>query len=137
MTARSERRVLLVTNDFPPTFGGIQSYLRDYCLELERREPGRLVVLASTQDAEAAAAYDATLPFPVIRWPHRILFPFPAEARRMAQVIRERPSPCWRLRHAAQAHDVSSRPPTAMRSAGPWFRADAPSSAGSVVPSTA
>lgn len=90
MAARSERRVLLVTSDFPPTFGGIQSYLRDYCLELERREPGRLVVLASTQDAEAAAAYDTTLPFPVIRWPHRILFPFPAEARRMAQVIRER-----------------------------------------------
>lgn len=90
MPARSERRVLLVTNDFPPTFGGIQSYLRDYCLEFERREPGRLTVLASTQDSAAAAAYDATLPFPVIRWPHRILFPFPAEARQMARVIRER-----------------------------------------------
>lgn len=84
------RRVLLVTNDFPPTFGGIQSYLRDYCAELERREPGRLTVLASTQDAGAAAAYDATLPYPVVRWPHRILLPGPAEARRMAQLIRER-----------------------------------------------
>ncbi|WP_297003921.1 glycosyltransferase family 4 protein [uncultured Corynebacterium sp.] len=86
---RSRRRVLLVTNDFPPTFGGIQSYLRDYCLELERREPGRLVVLASTQDADAAAACDAALPFPVIRWPHRILLPLPAEARRMARIIRD------------------------------------------------
>lgn len=82
-------RVLLVTNDFPPTVGGIQSYLRDYCLELERREPGRLTVLASTQDAAAARRYDATLPFPVIRWPHRILLPGPRVARRMAGLIRD------------------------------------------------
>lgn len=89
MNETSGRRVLLVTNDFPPTFGGIQSYLRDYCAELERREPGRLLVLASTQDAAAAATYDATLPYPVVRWPHRILLPGPAEARRTAQLVRE------------------------------------------------
>lgn len=83
------RRVLLVTNDFPPTLGGIQSYLRDYCMELERREPGRLVVFASTQDAAAATQYDATLPFPVIRWPRRILLPGPVEARRMSAIIRD------------------------------------------------
>ncbi|AGP30559.1 glycosyltransferase family 4 protein [Corynebacterium terpenotabidum] len=91
MTTRDPRyrRVLLVTNDFPPTFGGIQSYLRDYCLELERRNPGRLVVFASTQDAASAATCDAELPFPVIRWPHRLLLPGPGAAREMARIIRE------------------------------------------------
>ncbi|WP_291479745.1 glycosyltransferase family 4 protein [Corynebacterium sp.] len=83
-------RVLLVTNDFPPTVGGIQSYLRDYCAELERRQPGRLTVFASTQDAAAAATYDADLPFEVIRWPRSVMLPTPATARRMAEVVRER-----------------------------------------------
>lgn len=86
---KSSRRVLLVTNDFPPTLGGIQSYLRDYCLEFERRDPGRLVVFASTQDSAASRALDDTLPFPVIRWPCRILLPTPGAARRMRQLIEE------------------------------------------------
>lgn len=83
-------RVLLVTNDFPPTVGGIQSYLRDYCAELERRDPGRLTVFASTQDADAAAEYDASLPFDVVRWPRTVMLPTPPTARRMAQIIAER-----------------------------------------------
>jgi phosphatidylinositol alpha-1,6-mannosyltransferase len=83
-------RVLLVTNDFPPTVGGIQSYLRDYCAELERRQPGRLTVFASTQDASDAAAYDAGLPFDVVRWPRSVMLPTVATARRMASIIRER-----------------------------------------------
>lgn len=83
-------RVLLVTNDFPPTVGGIQSYLRDYCAELERRDPGRLTVFASTQDADAAAEYDASLPFDVVRWPRTVMLPTPPTARRMAQIISER-----------------------------------------------
>lgn len=83
-------RVLLVTNDFPPAVGGIQSYLRDYCAELERRDPGRLTVLASTQDAAAAASHDAGLPYDVVRWPRKVMLPTPATAARMAEVIRER-----------------------------------------------
>jgi phosphatidylinositol alpha-1,6-mannosyltransferase len=82
-------RVLLVTNDFPPTFGGIQSYLRDYCTQLDRRDPGRLTVFASTQDAAAARAHDDEVPYRVVRWPRRIMLPTPATARRMAQLIRE------------------------------------------------
>lgn len=82
-------RVLLVTNDFPPTVGGIQSYLRDYCAELERRQPGRLTVFASTQDAASAASHDAELPYDVVRWRRSVMLPTPATARRMAQVIRE------------------------------------------------
>ena len=45
-------RVLLVTNDFPPTIGGIQSYLRDFINTLP---PQDVVVFASTQDTAAAA----------------------------------------------------------------------------------
>lgn len=78
-----------MTNDFPPELGGIQSYLRDYCAEFERREPGRLVVFASTGDARAAAVCDAGLPYPVVRWPHRILLPGPAAAAEMSRLIRD------------------------------------------------
>jgi phosphatidylinositol alpha-1,6-mannosyltransferase len=126
-------RVLLVTNDFPPTVGGIQSYLRDYCAELERRQPGRLTVFASTQDAAAAATYDADLPFEVIRWPRSVMLPTPATARRMAggRSGSGGSAPCgsgpplrWRSWVAAARRagvpDASSPPPTATRSAGRW-----------------
>ena len=48
-------RTLLVTNDFPPTIGGIQSYLRDFLSTIDPRD---VVVFASTQDEHAAAEYD-------------------------------------------------------------------------------
>ena len=48
-------RVLLVTNDFPPTIGGIQSYLRDFISTLPLQD---VVVFASTQNAAAAANWD-------------------------------------------------------------------------------
>ncbi|WP_031467684.1 glycosyltransferase family 4 protein [Sciscionella sediminilitoris] len=55
-------RTLLVTNDFPPALGGIQSYVD----ELARRlDPASLVVLGP--HAEDAAEHDARLPFPVVR----------------------------------------------------------------------
>ena len=79
-------RTLLVTNDFPPTIGGIQSYLRDFLATLN---PEDVVVFASTQDGDAAAEYDATLPYTVVRWPRTIMLPTPATARRMQSLIRE------------------------------------------------
>lgn len=79
-------RTLLVTNDFPPTVGGIQSYLRDFLATLD---PAEVVVFASTQDAAAAAAYDAQLPYRVIRWPRRIMLPTPTTARAMSMIIGE------------------------------------------------
>ena len=79
-------RTLLVTNDFPPTVGGIQSYLRDF---VDTLDPGQVVVFASTQDAEAAEAHDASLPYRVIRWPRRVMLPTPATAREMSRIIRE------------------------------------------------
>ena len=51
-------RVLLVTNDFPPTIGGIQSYLRDFISTLP---PQDVVVFASTEPGVPfAASFDVT-----------------------------------------------------------------------------
>lgn len=80
-------RILLVTNDFPPTIGGIQSYLRDFVATLN---PEDVIVFASTQDAEAAAAYDAALPYEVVRWPGSVMLPTPAAEREMRRIVRER-----------------------------------------------
>lgn len=81
------RRVLLVTNDFPPRVGGIQSYLRDFLDELD---PRAVTVFASTQDHDAAQRYDADLPFDVVRWPHPILLPTPRVRRTLVRIVRER-----------------------------------------------
>ena len=78
-------RVLLVTNDFPPTIGGIQSYLRDFISTLP---PQDVVVFASTQDAAAAADWDDQAAYRVYRWPRCVMLPTPATARRMQQIIR-------------------------------------------------
>ena len=81
--------VLLVTNDFPPTVGGIQSYLRDFVNEfVDRAGPEQLIVFASTQDAAAARRFDESLPYTVIRWPRRTMLPTPATAREMQRIIR-------------------------------------------------
>ncbi|MDO5097889.1 MAG: glycosyltransferase family 4 protein [Corynebacterium sp.] len=79
-------RVLLVTNDFPPTIGGIQSYLRDFLATLN---PENVVVFASTQDAAAARQWDAAAPYRVYRWHRRVMLPTPATVRRMQEIIRE------------------------------------------------
>lgn len=61
---------LLVTNDFPPKMGGIQSYL----WELWRRlDPGRFEVLTTAHPD--AAAFDAAQPFRVHRLPDSQLLP--------------------------------------------------------------
>lgn len=81
--------VLLVTNDFPPTVGGIQSYLRDYVNEYVKREGAdAIIVFASTQNAAEAARFDAAQPYRVIRWPRRVMLPTPATVRRIAQLVR-------------------------------------------------
>ncbi len=78
------RKTLVVTNDFPPRQGGIQSYVH----ELTRRQPpGSVVVYAS--DHEGSAAFDAAQPFPVVRHPGGLLVPTPASRRRITAVLRE------------------------------------------------
>lgn len=79
-------RVLVVTNDFPPTVGGIQSYVRDFLATLPADD---VVVFASTQDAVAASEWDERAPYKVIRWPQRIMLPTRGVSRRMSQIIAE------------------------------------------------
>lgn len=67
---------LLVTNDFPPKVGGIQSYL----WELWRRLPPDRVTVLTTAHPEAAA-FDIAQPFTVHRWHGKVLLPTPALAR--------------------------------------------------------
>ena len=83
--ASTQPRILLVTNDFPPTLGGIQSYLRDYANQLDAEN---LVVFASTQDRVKAQQFDASAPYKVVRWPRKIMLPTPATMRRMQELIR-------------------------------------------------
>ena len=56
-------RTLVVTNDFPPRQGGIQTFVAAL---LARRPPESVVVLASR--APGWEAYDAALPYPVVRY---------------------------------------------------------------------
>lgn len=82
----SHPRVLVVTNDFPPTFGGIQTYVRDYLTTLD---PNKVVVFASTQHAANAREFDSQQDYTVVRWPRKVMLPTPATVRRMQQLIRE------------------------------------------------
>lgn len=69
---------VLVTNDFPPKTGGIQSYL----WELWRRlDPAEVTVLTTPHDG--AAAWDAAQPFRVVRTRERVLLSTPSLARRI------------------------------------------------------
>lgn len=75
---------LLVTNDFPPKVGGIQSYL----WELWRRlPPERTVVLTTAYPG--AAAFDAAQPMRVIRSRHRVLLPTPSVYREVERTADE------------------------------------------------
>jgi phosphatidylinositol alpha-1,6-mannosyltransferase len=76
-------RHLLVTNDFPPKVGGIQSYL----WELWRRlPPDQFAVLTSPY--EGAVAFDRAQPFEVIRTPEPVLLPSPLMVRRVKHLAR-------------------------------------------------
>ena len=76
-------RTLVVTNDFPPRQGGIQTFVAAL---LARRPPDSLVVLAS--DAPGSAEHDATLPYPVVRRPTGMLLPTRATARAAVDLAR-------------------------------------------------
>lgn len=75
---------LLVTNDFPPKVGGIQTYL----WELWRRlPPDEVTVLTAGYDGDRA--FDAAQPFRVERTRRRVLLPTPALARRVERLAAE------------------------------------------------
>ena len=77
------KRHLLVTNDFPPKVGGIQSYL----WELWRRLPAGSASVYATP-YEGAAEFDAAQPFAIQRSREPVLLPYPWLARRVSALAR-------------------------------------------------
>ena len=78
-------KTLLITNDYPPRPGGIQSYLETY---LEYLDPDDVAVLASTFRGEESTRYDQSKPYVVERVPTEMLLPTPdlaSRARRLAE----------------------------------------------------
>ncbi len=75
---------LLVTNDFPPKLGGIQSYL----YELWRRlPPGETTVFTTAHDD--ATVWDAEQPFRIVRARQKVLLPTRALTRDVDALARE------------------------------------------------
>jgi phosphatidylinositol alpha-1,6-mannosyltransferase len=75
---------LLVTNDFPPKIGGIQSYLYD----LWQRLPTANATVMTTR-YPGAPEWDAAQPFRIVRARERQFWPTPSLARRIDALARE------------------------------------------------
>ncbi|WP_373280833.1 glycosyltransferase, partial [Mycobacterium celatum] len=81
-------RVLLVTNDFPPRPGGIQSYLEELVTRVAATGSHAVTVYApqwkgaDTFDARAAG-------YQVVRHPGTLMLPGPAVDARMRRLIAE------------------------------------------------
>jgi phosphatidylinositol alpha-1,6-mannosyltransferase len=80
----SPRRVLIVTNDFPPRQGGIQSFV----YELASRLPAHDVAVYCSAHP-GSAEFDAQLDFPVWRHPTGLLIPTPGARRRVLAAAAE------------------------------------------------
>ncbi|MFE3059278.1 glycosyltransferase family 4 protein [Nocardia sp. NPDC059239] len=79
-------RTLLVTNDFPPRPGGIQSYLHALARQLPADE---LVVYAPRWRGDSHWKFDAQQPFQVVRHPTTLMLPTPLVARRAKKLMRD------------------------------------------------
>ncbi len=77
-------RILVVTNDFPPRTGGIESFV----LAMVSRMPANRVVVHTARQ-QGDAAFDAQLAFPVIRDPSRLMVPSPPITRRAKAIARD------------------------------------------------
>ncbi|NLG54778.1 MAG: glycosyltransferase family 4 protein [Rhodococcus sp.] len=80
------RRTLLVTNDFLPRPGGIQSFLSAFCSQLPADE---LVVYAPRWRGDSHTRFDAKQAYPVVRHPTPLMLPTPLVARRAAKLVAE------------------------------------------------
>lgn len=79
------RRTLLVTNDFPPRRGGIQSYLQAY---VDRLPAESVVVYASTWRGALTRRHDEAQRYEVDRYPGSVMLPTPTVVRRAAELVR-------------------------------------------------
>ena len=80
-------RILLVTNDFPPRRGGIQSYLEQFVLRLVATGDHDVTVYAPQW--KGADDYDRAAPMRVVRHPGTLMLPQPGVDRRMRALIAE------------------------------------------------
>jgi phosphatidyl-myo-inositol dimannoside synthase len=80
-------RVLLVTNDFPPRRGGIQSYLQELVDNLVRVGKHTLTVYAPKW--KGSDEFDAAATYEVVRHPGTLMLPVPPVASRMRQLIKQ------------------------------------------------
>jgi phosphatidylinositol alpha-1,6-mannosyltransferase len=76
-------RILVVTNDYPPRAGGIQSFVEAL---VRRLPPDEVVVYAPAWPG--APAYDAAEPYPVVRHRGKLMLPAPTVARRARDLVR-------------------------------------------------
>jgi phosphatidyl-myo-inositol dimannoside synthase len=79
------RRTLIVTNDFPPRQGGIQSFVHALALRLPADQ---LTVYAPRWDG--AKEFDERQPFEVVRHPTSLMLPVPSVARRAVAIAKAR-----------------------------------------------
>lgn len=80
-------RVLLVTNDFPPRRGGIQSYLEQFVKRLAATGEHQLTVYAPQW--KGADDYDLAAGYRIVRHPGTLMLPEPGVDRRMRALIAE------------------------------------------------
>ena len=77
------RRTLIVTNDFPPRRGGIQSFIHELALRLP---PADLTVYAPKWDGDKE--FDARQPFEVVRHPTSLMIGGPSVISRAAGLVK-------------------------------------------------
>lgn len=77
-------RVLVVTNDFPPRPGGIQTFVHEL---VRRLDPAEVVVYTSRW--RGSQAFDAAQPFPVVREDTQVLLPTRQVRARAVALLRE------------------------------------------------
>jgi phosphatidylinositol alpha-1,6-mannosyltransferase len=77
-------RTLVITNDFPPRVGGIESFV---LAMVRRMPPDQVVVHTARQPGDAA--FDSTLAFPVVRDPAALMVPTPRIAARSVAIARD------------------------------------------------
>ena len=107
------RRTLIVTNDFPPRQGGIQSFVHELALRLD---PDQLTVYAPKWDGDAA--FDAAQPFEVVRHPTSLMIGGPSVRRRAAALARSTEGRGGHLRRLGPPGADHAGAPQGRRAAG-------------------
>jgi len=104
----SERtpRTLFITNDFPPRVGGAQTY---YWNMIQTLDPGEVIVVAPAH--AAAAEFDATHPYTVVRTSRSTVLPTAALERLCERLIADQGIELVQLGHPLPAGLL-----------GPWLR---------------